>query len=88
MSKILTVSEMADEIGVTFWTINRWYKWYENEDINKLNELYKKGMPELPKYQTMGPRKWKIWSEEDIAQMKKFKEFIPNTRGGFMGGVK
>lgn len=85
---MLTVSEVAKLIGVTFWTINRWYRWYESEDKTVLDELRKKGMPDLPQYATFGPNNWKIWKEEDIEQLKKFKDFVPNTRGGFMGKIK
>ena len=82
-----TASEMASKLGISVYTLKRWYKWYENEDVKVLDELYKKGMPELPKYQTIGPTKWKFWDVDAIEQLKKFKEFIPHTRGGFMGSV-
>lgn len=83
----LTASQVANILGVSVYTLKRWYKWYETEDVKKLNELVKKGMPELPKYETIGATSWKFWNEEDIEQLKKFKEYIPNTRGGFMGSL-
>ena len=83
----LTAGEVANKIGVSVYTLKRWYKWFEQEDVNKLNELVKNGMPELPRYETVGATNWKVWMEDDIEQLKKFKEFIPNTRAGFMGSL-
>lgn len=83
---IFTASEMANKIGISVYTLKRWYKWYENTDAETLEELYKKGMPELPKYKTIGTNlKWKFWDETAIEQLIKFKEFVPHTRAGFMG---
>lgn len=83
----LTASQVAYKIGVSVYTIKRWYKWYEQEDVKKLNELAKQGMPELPQYETIGATKWRYWNEEDIKQLKKFKEWVPHTRGGVMGDL-
>ena len=83
----LTVSQVANILGISIYTIKRWYKWFETEDVKVLDELYKKGMPALPKYETIGATQWKFWNEDDIEQLKKFKEFIPHTRGGFMGSL-
>lgn len=83
----LTASQVANKLNISVYTLKRWYKWYENEDVRKLDELFKNGMPELPVYETIGSTNWRYWNEEDLEQLKKFKEFIPNTRGGFMGDV-
>ena len=84
----LTASQVAYQLGVSVYTIKRWYRWYESEDIRKLDELYKAGMPELPKYETIGATNWKYWEESDVEQLKKFKDFIPHTKNGFMGKTK
>ena len=84
MAKI-TASQMASALGVSIYTLKRWYTWYELEDSDKIQELIKKGMPDLPKYETIGATKWRYWEDKDIEQLKKFKEYMPNTRGGFMG---
>lgn len=83
----LTASEVAVELGVSVYTVKRWYKWYEAEDVNKLNELTKEGMPGLPKYETMGATKWKIWNKDDIEQLKAFRDWMPHTKNGVMGGL-
>lgn len=84
----LTASQVASLVGVSVYTIKRWYNWYEQEDIKVLDELYRKGMPELPAYETIGATNWRYWNEEDVEQIKKFKEFVPHTKNGFMGKNK
>ena len=83
----LTATQIAYEVGVSVYTIKRWYKWYEQEDVRKLNELTEKGMPTLPRYETIGATNWRYWDEDDIEQLKKFKEWVPHTRGGVMGDL-
>ena len=83
----LTASQVANELGVSVFTLKRWYYWLEQEDVNILNELVEKGMPELPRYETIGATKWKYWEDTDIEQLKKFREYIPHTRRGFMGSL-
>ena len=80
----LTVNQVAALIGKTAYTIKEWYKWYENEDIKRLNELTEQGMPPLPKYEVVGPTKWRYWEEEDIEQLKAFSDWMPHTRNGVM----
>lgn len=81
----LTVTQVAYIVGVNAYTIKRWYQWWESEDVNRLNELVKNGMPSLPKYETVGATKWRYWDEEDVEQLKAFKEWMPHTRNGVMG---
>lgn len=83
----LTASQMASAIGVSVYTLKRWYEWYEYEDKEKIQELLKNGMPDLPKYETIGSTNWKYWEETDIEQLKKFRAYIPHTKGGFMGSL-
>lgn len=83
----LTASQVANKLEISAYTLKRWYKWYENEDPKKLEELFKKGMPRLPKYETIGATNWRYWNEQDLEQLEKFKNYIPNTRAGFMGSV-
>lgn len=84
----LTMSQVANKIGVSVYTIKRWYKWLESEDVEKLAELVKKGMPVLPKYELVGATKWRYWDENDIEDIIKFKEWVPKTRNGVMSMKK
>lgn len=83
----LTASQVAVKIGVSVYTLKRWYKWYETEEKEKLDFLFKKGMPKLPAYETIGSTSWKYWDENDIPDLIEFKNYIPNTRRGFMGSL-
>ena len=84
----LTMSQVANRIGVSVYTIKRWYKWLESEDVQKLAELVKNGMPVLPKYELVGATKWRYWDENDIEDIIKFKEWVPKTRNGVMSMKK
>ena len=84
----LTMSQVANKIGVSVYTIKRWYKWLESEDVEKLAELVKNGMPVLPKYELVGATKWRYWDENDIEDIIKFKEWVPKTRNGVMSMKK
>ncbi len=83
----LTATQVAYKLGISVYTLKRWYKWYETEDVRKLAELVKNGMPVLPKYELVGSTKWRYWDEKDLVELQAFKDYIPNTRGGFMGSL-
>lgn len=78
----LTVSQVAALVGKTSYTIKRWYEWYEQLTPDELSSYSKEGMPELPRYETVGATQWRYWDEEDVEQIKKFSEWVPHTRGG------
>jgi hypothetical protein len=83
----LTVNQVAAKIEKTSYTIKRWYTWYENLTDDEKIELFKKGMPKLPAYETVGTTKWRYWDEKDIPQIRKFSKWVPHTRGGVMGNL-
>lgn len=83
----LTTSQVALKLNVSVYTIKRWYKWFETEDPNKLAELVKQGMPLLPKYELIGNTYWRYWDEADLPKLQAFKDYIPHTKGGFMGSL-
>lgn len=78
----LTVNQVAAKVGKTSYTIKRWYNWYEKLTAEELEDYKKQGMPELPKYETVGPTQWRYWEEEDVPQIKKFSKWVPHTKGG------
>lgn len=78
----LTASQVAALVGKTSYTIKRWYEWYEQLTTEQLEKYIKEGMPELPKYETVGATQWRYWNEEDVEQIKKFSEWVPHTRNG------
>ena len=83
----LTVTQLSFAVGKSAYTIKRWYNWYEQLTTEEIEMYKKQGMPELPKYETVGPTKWRYWNEEDVKQIKKFSKWVPNTRAGVMGSL-
>ena len=86
--KLLTISQVARELEVTPYTIKRWYKFWESVDVKELNELVKNGMPSLPTYEVIGNRRDRVWNEEDINDLKAFKEWVPTTKNGIFQKYK
>ena len=81
----LTTGQVANQLNVSPYTIKRWYTFWENiknTDIKELDELIKNGMPVLPECITVGARGDRIWDEDDLEDLRKFKEWVPNTKNG------
>lgn len=81
----LTAGQVSMKLEKSMYTLKRWYAWYESLTPEELEEFKKQGMPELPKYETVGATAWRYWNEEDVEQIKKFSEWVPHTRNGVMG---
>lgn len=78
----LTVSQTAAKVGVTNYTIKRWYKFIEETPMKELIKLQKEGMPILPKCELIGNRQDRVWDEEDIPKLIEFKNWVPHTKNG------
>lgn len=78
--KRITVNRVAQFLDVSVVTVNNWYKWYNNPDFKKPD-----GVPYLPPYQQDHPRGVRYWTEDDLFDLKKFRDWIPRGRGGVMG---
>lgn len=79
--KMYSIEEVAVKLGVSYKTICNWY-------------AYKRKFPEdvwaqkLPEYKLGGMRNAKrLWTEQDLEQLFKFKEELPRGRGGVLGKV-
>lgn len=91
MGKKLTASQVAARLGVTSYTVKRWYAFWENlanTDVNELNELCKNGMPTLPQYEVAGSRGDRLWDEDDIEELSKFRDWVPHTKKGIFQKYK
>lgn len=88
--KLYSVIDVAKSLGVYPGTINYWYRW---EDIvigtEKYTELLEQGMPKLPNFKRLNdnPRGKKLWDESGIKQLKKFSDWVPKGRKGFLQEV-
>lgn len=72
MSEIFSTARAAQILDISTATLNRWYKWYENEDFHKPIGL------KLPQY-TVDNRGTKFFTIEAIQELHQFQLDL-NTR--------
>ena len=84
----LTASQVAAKVGVTAYTIKRWYDCIEKAPMDYLQKLVKEGMPVLPKFETVGSMGWRYWEESDIPALIEFKNWVPKTKNGIFKKLK
>lgn len=82
MSK-LTSSQVAAKIGVTAYTVKRWYEFIRDLDEEEIEELVKTmNMPRLPQYEVAGSRGDRLWDEEALPALEAFRDWVPHTKNG------
>lgn len=76
----LKVEEVAMCLGVSYQTINRWYKFKRENPDNEVSKL-------LPDYQTINTSGGyiRIWDRDDLWKLIDFKSKITPGRTGKMG---
>lgn len=74
---LFSMNKAAQIIDVSTNTLKRWYKWYENEDFKKPDDLI------LPEYR-IGDRGQKFFTMEDIPVLQQFKEDLQGKYRGCM----
>ena len=79
---LLTASRVAQELDISVKTLNNWYIWYYDQNIEK-----PKSFPKLPDYIQEYPKGPRYWTKDDVNQLKKFQEWRPTGRAGVMGAV-
>lgn len=72
-----STARTAQILDTSTSTLNRWYKWYENDDFVKPAELI------LPKY-TTDNRGTKFFTMDDIAVLEQFKNDLQGKYRGIM----
>lgn len=77
---LLTASAVCLQINVSTKTLNNWYKWYLDPEMEKPESL-----PTLPMYQQDRPNGPRYWTKDDVKQLEIFKEWLPKGRNGVMG---
>lgn len=80
--KLLTIEQVACEIGVSAKTINNWY-WFKQRNPDIQNEY----IDLLPDFIQAGERQTRYWRRTDLDKLREFKDSIPRGRNGFMGSV-
>ena len=80
MSKRITATKITQFLDISVQTLNSWYAWYNDPEFEK-----PEGTPYLPPYEQEHPRAPRYWTEDDLYDLRKFKEWVPKGRGGVMG---
>ncbi len=80
MKNKITVNKVALHLDVAVTTLNNWYKWYQDPQFEKPED-----MPELPKYEQAYERAPRYWNKEDLPKLEKFQKWLPKGRNGIMG---
>lgn len=85
----LTASQVASKIGMTSYTIKRWYEFYRDLTPEEIENLVKEwDMPKLPEYEIAGSRGDRLWDENDIPMLEAFKNWVPHTKNGIFKKYK
>lgn len=81
-NNMLTASRVANELNISVKTLTNWYKWFNDDSIEKPQNY-----PHLPMYIQKTERSPRLWKYEDITQLKEFQNWIPRGRHGVMGKI-
>lgn len=84
MSKELLyqAANVCEQLNITQWTLRNWYAWEKKQlNSNIISETY------LPKPQILEHQKGKprVWTQEQIEQLKEYKKNIITGRNGIFG---
>jgi hypothetical protein len=79
---MLTASSVANALDISVKTLTNWYKWYQDDSIEKPENFPK--LPEYIQYHKNSPR---YWTNDDLKMLKKFQEWLPRGRKGVMGDI-
>lgn len=74
----LSPNQVAQELDITVDTLYRWYKWWENDNFKKREELY------LPPYYLKDRKRTKFFKKEDLIHLRTFRDAIRGTYKGAM----
>ena len=79
---LFTSSRVANALDVSVKTLSSWYKWYQDDSIEK-----PKNFPQLPEYLQEHKNAPRYWTKDGVKQLKKFKKWVPKGRNGVMGAI-
>ena len=78
--KLLSIEEIAVELGCSYKTLCNWYAFKRAEPDNEYAKM-------LPDYVQLGVRRKRLWKASDLEKLKQFRDSIPRGRGGVLGKV-
>ena len=79
-NNMLNATQVSLLVETTVPTLNMWYRW---KRLNPEHEMAKL----LPTYTTIGSKKTRYWTTDDVEKLIKFKNTIPKGRNGILGEV-
>ena len=77
---LINVQELSFLVGSSIQTISSWYRWKSLNPDHELSKL-------LPDYVRIGNKNTRYWNRQDVWELVKFKQSIPQGRNGIMGVV-
>ena len=78
--RLLRLEELAIVIGCSGKSINNWYMFKKANPDNEFAKM-------LPDFIQYGLRQTRYWRESDVWKLIKFRQAIPQGRGGVMGSI-
>lgn len=79
---LLTANEVCTLTGISIYTLNRWYKFKEQNPDNEYSKL----LPEVH-HKNVAHRSPRFWRQSDVWKLIEFKSLLPKGRKGVMGSV-
>lgn len=67
MAKLLTANQVCNEVGISIFTLNNWYRYKRENPNDDLARI----LPDYTKEFTTSPRQWR---RADIKKLLKFKQ--------------
>lgn len=77
-------NEVCDILGITIWTLTNWYQW---ERISLEDGTITKRVLPIPTKVPNVKGKPRMWSDEQIEELKQFQTTIVRGRNGIMAKV-
>lgn len=77
-------NEICDILGITIWTLTNWYQW---ERISLEDGTITERVLPIPTKVPNVKGKPRMWSEEQLEELKKFQTTIVRGRNGIMAKV-
>lgn len=77
-------NEVCDILGITIWTLTNWYQW---ERISLEDGTITERVLPIPTKVPNVKGKPRMWSEEQLEELKQFQTTIVRGRNGIMAKV-
>lgn len=81
-STLLTANEVCTLVGISIYTLNRWYKYKEMNPDSEYSQM----LPEIT-HTINAPRSPRYWKQDDVWKLLEFKSALPKGCRGIMGSV-